>query len=201
MIRRLLPYSLFVFFAALTLGLAVLTVRGFSVADSYRWPGAIHVAPGPHGPTLGTCYGIYSGRGRFYFVANYHIHAGEKAGWSTVPVANFHLMIASVFKPTHSANYFVFQHDTLVGEPFNGDVVDFTGPHDMLLQRDIIVPAWVPLGLCAGVCALLFLPIRHRWRTALRAREGLCLKCGFDLRAHQVGARCPECGMVKAAVA
>ena len=32
------------------------------------------------------------------------------------------------------------------------------------------------------------------WRWTARLRKGLCLKCGYDLRAHGGGDRCPECG-------
>ncbi len=31
-------------------------------------------------------------------------------------------------------------------------------------------------------------------RAATRLRKGLCVKCGYDLRAHSGGDRCPECG-------
>jgi hypothetical protein len=33
-------------------------------------------------------------------------------------------------------------------------------------------------------------------REAQRARHGLCLQCGYNLRAHKPGDKCPECGMV-----
>jgi hypothetical protein len=32
------------------------------------------------------------------------------------------------------------------------------------------------------------------WRWATRLRTGLCVQCGYDLRAHAGGERCPECG-------
>ena len=31
-------------------------------------------------------------------------------------------------------------------------------------------------------------------RETIRLRKGLCLKCGYDLRAQSGGDRCPECG-------
>jgi hypothetical protein len=34
-----------------------------------------------------------------------------------------------------------------------------------------------------------------KWHKARRrAREGVCGRCGYDLRAHKAGERCPECG-------
>jgi len=62
------------------------------------------------------------------------------------------------------------------------------GPHD--LQRH----GW--LLLC--VCVLLVLYVARQFSRWLadraKARQGLCHKCGYDLRAHKPGQRCPECG-------
>jgi hypothetical protein len=38
---------------------------------------------------------------------------------------------------------------------------------------------------------LLFLRARNR---TLARKRGLCARCGYDLRAHQTGDKCPECG-------
>lgn len=48
---------------------------------------------------------------------------------------------------------------------------------------------------------LLVLPVAWIWqrwwlRQRKRGSAGLCLKCGYDLRAHKEGERCPECGRV-----
>ncbi len=53
----------------------------------------------------------------------------------------------------------------------------------------ISVGLWVPVLLClAGSCASFF----HGRRRRKRKQLGLCLKCGYDLRASED--RCPECG-------
>ena len=50
------------------------------------------------------------------------------------------------------------------------------------------------LALLFAILPLLaFRAIRRRRRVA---RVGLCGKCGYDLRAHAIGEKCPECGTV-----
>jgi hypothetical protein len=51
--------------------------------------------------------------------------------------------------------------------------------------------------LCLAVAVpiigfVLFSPAKRR--QAFRLRHHLCLTCGYDLRAHKPGDRCPECG-------
>lgn len=55
-------------------------------------------------------------------------------------------------------------------------------------SRYVTVPIWLTVG------ALALLPIRGIWGRGLRRsrRDGVCLTCGYDLRATPD--RCPECG-------
>ncbi len=53
-----------------------------------------------------------------------------------------------------------------------------------------ILPLWMVTGSFAAMaCYLYFLPRRTRRK---RKKLGLCIKCGYDLRASEE--RCPECG-------
>jgi hypothetical protein len=57
----------------------------------------------------------------------------------------------------------------------------------------IVFPFWV---LVIGAGLLMLLALRSEARARLRrwrARNGMCLNCGYDLRASSE--RCPECGM------
>jgi hypothetical protein len=48
---------------------------------------------------------------------------------------------------------------------------------------------------------MLWLAGYPRRRRRYRAEHGLCVACGYDLRAHRPGQKCPECGTQVPAVA
>ena len=52
------------------------------------------------------------------------------------------------------------------------------------------LPLWIPTLLFAAYPAYRLLPFHRRRK---RKKLGLCVKCGFDLRASKD--RCPECGL------
>ncbi|HSI34931.1 MAG: hypothetical protein ACAI43_27060 [Phycisphaerae bacterium] len=55
----------------------------------------------------------------------------------------------------------------------------------------LAVPLWLVLLVTQVSPAIAFV----RWRRRRRLRRvGSCPKCGYDLRGHAAGARCPECG-------
>ncbi len=57
-------------------------------------------------------------------------------------------------------------------------------------SKRVRLPLWMPSFLCATVFGLTCgLPLARRRK---RKKLGLCLKCGYDLRASKE--RCPECG-------
>jgi hypothetical protein len=62
----------------------------------------------------------------------------------------------------------------------------------------ITMPHWFALAVCEIVP--VWWVFRRMGRVALKRREaeGLCVKCGYDLRASP--GSCPECGAVRAAV-
>lgn len=54
------------------------------------------------------------------------------------------------------------------------------------------VPSWAVLAFVSASAVPPAVLLLLRWKTESRRRKGLCLKCGYDLRAS--ASRCPECG-------
>jgi hypothetical protein len=68
------------------------------------------------------------------------------------------------------------------------DERDSTNPHPRLAKYQfLVVPYWFVLTV-----GTLLVVRGARRRTRHPAREGLCVRCGYDLRASS--GRCPECG-------
>ena len=55
----------------------------------------------------------------------------------------------------------------------------------------VAVPFWIPTILASSLWCFFYQPV-DRLRRRKRKRLGLCLECGYDLRASKD--RCPECG-------
>jgi len=65
-----------------------------------------------------------------------------------------------------------------------------TGPWSATV-RSRTIPLW-SIALLTAIAPLVW-----TWRIVrrrLRRRRGRCVECGYDLRAHPAGRRCPECG-------
>jgi hypothetical protein len=62
----------------------------------------------------------------------------------------------------------------------------------------LVVPLWFLMLVFSIVPALWTRSALHRRRRATRAKRGLCVACGYDLRGSG-GDVCPECGYTRAA--
>lgn len=80
--------------------------------------------------------------------------------------------------------------ETLITDDQNKNYLEFgrSYPANQMCR----IPIWSVALTCAIACGLLTItPFLRRRR---RKKLGLCLKCGYDLRASKV--RCPECGLI-----
>jgi hypothetical protein len=84
--------------------------------------------------------------------------------------------------PGHEGFGFAFIYDEFLPETPSGDYGH---------QWQLILPYPAVWLLSAAITAIFgFLWFRRRQQN----REGLCPRCGYDLRAHRPGQKCPECG-------
>jgi hypothetical protein len=63
----------------------------------------------------------------------------------------------------------------------------------------LVLPIWPLIVISGGLFLLSLLMMKREWRKLRQARwsiKGLCAGCGYDLRAHKPGEKCPECGLV-----
>lgn len=67
------------------------------------------------------------------------------------------------------------------------------GGHQRPGYQVFVLPLWMPIALTLVIPA--WIAWNQRKKMQLES-SSLCLKCRYDLRAHQEGQRCPECGTV-----
>jgi hypothetical protein len=68
------------------------------------------------------------------------------------------------------------------------------GPFANTRERAWLLPYWMPTAALLALPLVRLLTSGRRRRRASRAAAGLCAACGYDLRGHASGQRCPECG-------
>ena len=89
------------------------------------------------------------------------------------------------FAPQHSVLGFAWGEHS--GIPLASSVM----MPPFLLYRAVGAPFWF---VVAAAATLPYLQARRAYQLRGRLRRGLCLRCGYDLRATPAG--CPECGTV-----
>lgn len=66
---------------------------------------------------------------------------------------------------------------------------DYETPAPRYTFTRVVIPLWFPMVLSLG-CGIL----AYRWGRTRCFPAGNCQTCGYDLRAHVPGDKCPECG-------
>jgi hypothetical protein len=60
--------------------------------------------------------------------------------------------------------------------------------------RAVRIPTWCVILLLSPPVVIKLRVMLHQKKIRRWIEEGRCAKCGYDLRAHEVGQKCPECG-------
>ena len=102
------------------------------------------------------------------------------------------ILVARVqaLRRTHGSDRISRLPDGVVGWHVGGFEDLSTDWRPSMDSNGVIVPLWVPTVILALLSYFTgFLPLYRRRK---RKKLGLCVKCGYDLRASKD--RCPECG-------
>ena len=109
---------------------------------------------------------------------------GDAPGWETSRVSDEDIFLSRSWEQEHSVLGFAYIRTSFAGGGNAFHKVRYVGR-----WRELFVPVW-------SICALFSLLPAGSVFFALRRRRagatGLCVQCGYDLRATPE--RCPECG-------
>jgi hypothetical protein len=172
--------------AAVMVGLVVLWIRGEWRED--------HIQTGTLRPQIGLKN--YRGRVEIYvqWLPPYVHPAWGKAGWASWPL---HPAAPTWREQDYDRRFATYETDWqrgLFGVMVRSGRLSTSGsevPRFDAEWASVLFPPWlgaavaaVPVGLAAA----------GWWRRRRLPKEGHCRQCGYDLRAHAAGQRCPECG-------
>jgi hypothetical protein len=182
---------LFTFVSAVSLLLCVATAVAW-VRSYWRTDAVVYVGPSGHSVAQWMrgriCFGgdNFGTTRRFVHADSWHVTAdadwGESA-WHAIPECLRRLGFAYDSSATSIA--------AMPAAP-PPDVGNAAPPPVVSTWR-LLAPLW-PFCAVFAVAPLVWYARRSRLRR--RIRLGLCTSCGYDLRAHGAGERCPECGAI-----
>jgi hypothetical protein len=167
--------------AASFVGVGVLFVRSAWVTDQ-----ATHVAVVQQDePARWRAYKVRSHRGRLFFSV---LECADNAG---------------IYDPSYLGWRIRSEREARIGPPKRRNALERLGfivgresgpPVNPWWQWLVYVPHWAALLLFGGLSTPLWTKVRRSIRAKRRAAAGLCVACGYDIRA--TAERCPECGAV-----
>ena len=182
--RRYITTTLIVLCTLLFMGVTVIWIRSYWITDAWAYQ-RLHVG---HQQQVLIGYRSWSCRGTLGVSRVAYGHRGDASeveAWQHA-YRYIHWQGTDYWHPGWVAPHSLFQSLTCFRIH---SVVDNTIPEESARIVLVTLPLWVITALCAapiGVSSLRTL------RNRRRLVKGLCLACGYDLRATPD--HCPECG-------
>ena len=173
----------------LCLATAVMWVRSYWVVDAWMWQNS---------SIEGDCVTLHTfgftplaGVFLFYYSRAESTSSHEVEGIRTSPPDRFALFHSQSFRVGplgFQLTGFYYRSGFSSGLTLHGN-----DPAWAPLNKELSVPAWALLFCWALTPMASFRGFAKRLRARKRLASGRCAACGYDLRAHQPGDRCPEC--------
>jgi hypothetical protein len=174
---RFIFNAVFVLLGVVAIASGLLWVRSYRVSDDLTWDSAKQV----EGKWEHVERGVFTGRGKFLYYMRPWVTYREAGHPPKTGLGIDH------FAPSDPAVGFP-------GYTSGKGRFGFWRINDYWVvgSKAVVIPFWAPFFACGVLPAVLL----TRWASVrrYRRRRGLCLACGYDVRAS--GERCPECGAV-----
>ena len=194
-LKRILPILIFACCVLTMATIATCCMRSYWLCDTWHFCHRWATKPGESGMEIGIRnFALSMSRGQILL----YVESPHMADESVMSLEILNSALLAIPVGWHGAHRSYQGSPMLLKHGYWGFYCGhrFHGHGEKYLQ--IQFPLWLPFTLSLLVSLLAARKWRHHHRLYLRQKLGLCLTCGYDLRATPQ--RCPECGNTPATV-